>query len=525
MSRSRGLGIASLSLFAIVALAVAGCGSSNGGSSGGGGTIIRGTTDQPVSYDPAGAYDLPSYDAIYSIYQNLLTVPAGGNKPVPEAAQSCDFTNPTTYQCTMKDGIKFSDGSTLDAKDVKFSFDRNVKIADPNGASSLLANVKSTEAPDAKTVIFHLAKPDATFPFVITAASFAIVPSDVYPADKLQPDTKVIGSGRYTLASYKPGQQTVLEKNPAYTGADPALNDRVFVVYYAKSSALKLAVQQGEVDIAYRSLSPTDIADLKGQSGLSIVQGSGTEIRYLNFNFNLQPGGNDAQKLAIRQAAAQTIDRQAIADHVYNGTVRPLYSMVPQGLQFHTDAFKTEYGASPDLAAAKKTLADAGVKTPVPLEIWWTPSHYGPSSGDEYAEIKRQLDDSGLFSVTLKDTEWTQYSTAAFTDKYPEYQLGWFPDYPDADDYAASFYSKTSFLNIHYSNPEMEKLLAQEKASTDQAVRAKAFTRIQQIGAQDVPTIPIWQGDQVAAVRDGINGVQDTFDPAFIFRYWLISKD
>lgn len=521
MGRIRGFAVAGA---AVAALVASGCGSSG---TGGGGTIIRGTTDQPVSYDPAGAYDLPSYDVIYAVYQNLLTIPPGGNKPVPEAAQSCKFTNPTTYQCTLRSGDKFSDGTTLDSKDVKFSFDRNIKIASPQGASSLLANLKSTDAPDPKTVVFHLKAPDATFPFVLTAASFAIVPADgphAYPADKLEPSTKVVGSGRYTLASYKPGQQTVLEKSANYTGTDPAQNDRVFIQYYNTSSALKLAVQQGDVDIAYRSLSPTDIKSLQGANGVNIVSGNGTEIRYLVFNLRLQPGASDAQKLAVRQAVAQTIDRQAIASRVYEGTVTPLYSMVPQGLQYATQAFKTQYGAKPNVAAAKQTLQKAGVKTPVPLEIWWTPSHYGPSSGDEYAEIKHELDGSGLFNVTLKSTEWNQYSQAAFTNKYPEFQLGWFPDYPDADDYTASFYSKSSFLNIGYDNPTMEKLLAKEKASTSSSVRAKAFDQIQKIGAQDAPTIPIWQGKQVAAVRSGINGVEQTFDPSFIFRYWLITK-
>jgi peptide/nickel transport system substrate-binding protein len=288
---------------------------------------------------------------------------------------------------------------------------------------------------------------------------------------------------------------------------------------------LKLDVENGQVDIAYRSLSPTDVASLRDASGVSIVEGNGTEIRYLVFNLKLQPGTSDAQKLAVRQAVAQTVDRSAIAQNVYDGTVQPLYSMVPQGLQYATKAFAQKYGETPDLKAAKKALADAGVKTPVPLEIWWTPSHYGPATGDEYAEIKHQLDDSGMFTVTLKSTEWTQYSEAAFTNKYPQYQLGWFPDYPDANDYVAPFYAKDSFLNISYDNPEMNKLLEQEAAETSEAKRAALFTKIQDIGAEDVPTIPIWQGKQVAAVRDGVSGVEDTFDPSFIFRYWLITKD
>jgi len=518
MSHVRRLGIAAV-LIAALGVAVAACGSSGGG----GGVIIRGTTDEPVSYDPAGAYDLPSYDVIYAIYQNVMTIPAGESTPVPEAAQSCDYTDPKTYKCTLKDGLTFSDGSALTSKDVKFSFDRNVKIEDPNGGSSLLANMKSVDAPDPKTVIFNLKTPDATWPFILTTGSAAIVP-DSYPADKLQASEDVIGSGRYALKSYDPGTQTVLTKSDGYTGSDPAENDQVIIQCYKTSSDLALALKNGEVNIAYRSLSPTDIKSLEGQDGLQIVSGNGIEIRYIVFNEDLQPGDNDAQKLAVRQAVAYTIDRDAIASKVYEGTVEPLYSMVPQGLKYATEPFKSEYGTSPDVNKAKQVLQQAGVKTPVPMEIWYTPSHYGPVSADEYAEIKSQLDDSGLFDVTLKSTEWNQYSTAAFTDKYPVYQLGWFPDYPDADDYTASFYSKDSFLNAHYSNPEMEKLLAQEKASTNDAERSKAFSQIQDIGAKDVPTIPVWQGKQEAAAQDDIHGIEETFDPSFIFRYWLISK-
>jgi peptide/nickel transport system substrate-binding protein len=499
----------------------AGCGS----SSGGGGTVIRGTTDQPVGIDPAGVYDLPSWDILVNVYQTLLTIPPGGNKPVPDAAKSCDFTNPTTYECTMNDGLKFSDGSPLTAEDVKFSFDRNVGIAAPEGASPLLANMKSVEAPDSKTVVFHLKEPEATWPFVLTTQSMAIVPSDVFPKDKLQPDDKVVGSGQYTVASYEPGQQLVLEKNPNYSGKYPAKNDRAIVQYFAKPSALKLAVEQGDVDVGYRSFSPTDLQDLKSASGLNVVGGKGTEIRYVAFNLNLQPGSTDAQKFAIRRAIAYTIDRQAIANNVYNGTVEPLYSMVPQGLDFATQAFKDEYGATPNPSKAKAELQKAGIQTPVDIELWYTPSHYGTGSADEYAEIQHQLEDSGLFNVTLKSTEWTQYDEAALTDKYPEFQFGWYPDYPDADNYAASFYAKTSFLNDHYANPQIDKLLADEKATTDANRRAKDFAQIQKIGAQDAPTIPIWQGGQVAAVRDGVNGVEDTFDPAYLFRLWVISKD
>jgi len=525
MAGIRGLA-GSIVVVALLTVGAAGCGGNdNGGGGGGGGTIIRGTTDQPVGLDPAGVYDLPSWDLLVNVYQPLLTIPPGGNKPVPDAAKSCDFTNPTTFKCTMQPGLKFSDGSPLTSEDVKFSFDRNIEIAAPEGASSVLADMSSIEAPDAKTVIFHLKKPNAVWPYIISMQSMDIVPSDVFPKDKLQPNDKVIGSGQYTVASYVPGQQTVFEKNPQYGGKYPAKNDRAIVQYFDNPSPLKLAVEQGDVDVAYRSFSPTDLEDLKSAGGLNVVGGSGVEIRYLVFNTKLQPGSNDAQKLAIRRAVAYTIDRDAIAQNVYDGTVKPLYSQVPQGLEYATQAFKDEYGAGPNLDKAKQELQKAGVKTPLDLEVWYTPTHYGTGSADEYAEVKRQLDDSGLFNVTLKSTEWTQYDEAALTDKYPQFQFGWFPDYPDADDYTVNFYGTDSFLNNGYSNPQVDKLLAAEEATSDKAKRQTAFTEIQKIAAQDAPVIPIWQGGQVAAVRDGVHGVEDTFDAAYLFRLWVISKD
>jgi peptide/nickel transport system substrate-binding protein len=355
--------------------------------------------------------------------------------------------------------------------------------------------------------------------------SMSIVPSDVFPEDDVQPDEEVIGSGQYTVESYEPGQQAVFQANEEYGGDYPAENDSAIIQYFDKSSALKLAVEQGDVDVAYRSFSPTDLEDLRGTEGLEVVGGSGVEIRYLVFNLDLQPGETDAEKLAVRRALAYTIDRQAIADNVYNGTVQPLYSMVPQGLEFATESYREEFGESPDVDAATAELEDAGVDTPVDLELWYTPTHYGTGTADEFAEIERQLEDSGLFDVTLKSTEWNQYQEAGLTDKYPVFGFGWFPDYPDADDYTTPFWASDSFLNHHYSNPEIDDLLAREKETTQEAERARAFEEIQALAAEDVPTLPVWQGGQIAAVREGVNGVEETFDAAYLFRLWLLSKD
>ena len=489
-------------------------------------TIIHGTTDSVVSLDPAGQYDLGSAQIGYQIYDTLLAVPPQGNDAEPSLAESCDYEDATTYTCTLRAGATFSDGSELTSEDVAYSLQRNIEINDPNGACSLLIaiadcgkwNPKAVDTPDPTTVTFNLREPDATWPFILTTSAAMIVP-DSYPPDELQPDEQSIGSGHYALTEYRPGEQAVLEANPNYWG-DSAANSRVIVQYFDKSSALKLALEQGEVDVGWRTFTPTDVESMRGNEDLNVLTGPGAEIRYMGFNLNLPPG----EEAAVRTAVAMTVDRQAIVDNVYNGTVAPLWSMVPSALDGHVDAFKDLYGEAPDVDGATKVLSDAGVSTPVPIEVWWTPTHYGDSSADEYAEIQRALEESGLFTVTLKSTEWDQYSEAAVTDQYPAYQLGWFPDYPDADNYVYTFYSKTSYLNNHYSNDEVQRLLAEERATTDQAKRVAAFEEIQRIGAEDVPMIPIWEGTQLAVALPTVTGVEETLDVAYIFRYWLIGK-
>lgn len=537
MRRPRTHQIGYLSALLSVAALVAACSGGNGGTAGATGTagaqggqgkpVVIGTTDKVVSFDPAGSYDLGSWTPMFSMYQTLLRFPPGSTTPTPDAAKACEFTDPTHYQCTLQPNQKFWNGDPVDAQAVVYSFDRNVKIKAPQGASSLLDPMKSVAAKGSDTVVFTLKQPFAVFPFVLSDPSNAIVDPKVFPADKVLANDKIVGSGPYEMSSYQTGQQLVLKPNPDYGGTLKLKNSGVVVRYYTQPSALKLDIEQGAIDVAYRTFSPTDIASLQSESskGVEVVTGQGAEIQYIVFNLNKMPGSNPAQKLAIRQAVAMSIDRQQIAQTDYNGTVAPLYSMVPDALAGHIDAFKTAYGASPDPAKAKQVLATAGVKTPVTLDLWWTPSHYGETSADMYTTIKRQLEGTGLFKVDLHSAEWAAYSGAFPTDQYPAFQLGWFPDYPDSDDYVAPFYgTTTSFLGDHFSNPAVDAAIAAERAGKTQAERNAQFEKIQTIGAQQAPLIPIWQGKQIAVQRTGVTGVKDTLDASYTFRYWLIGK-
>lgn len=170
-------------------------------------------------------------------------------------------------------------------------------------------------------------------------------------------------------------------------------------------------------------------------------------------------------------------------------------------------------------------LQDAGVETPVAFDLWWMPDRYGAEIADMYAEIERQLEADGLFDVTLEELSWEEYSTRYSDGSMDAFDLGWFPDYPDMSTYLSGFYSSgdRNFLQAGYENPTMDDLIEEILTNTDQAARIAAAEEVSAIVAQEVPIIQLWQRNQLAYVRDGVEGVVDTLDPTFIFRFYMVS--
>lgn len=533
----RALGV--LAGSAAFALALAGC-TTPGGDGGNGaddGTILVGTTDKVTTLDPAGSYDNGSFAVQNQVFGFLLNSPLGSPDVEPDLAESTEFISPTEFQVTLKPDLKFANGNDLTASDVKFSFDRTIAIADPNGASSLLYNLDSTEAVDDTTVVFHLKQADdQVFQQILSTFPGFIVDEEVFDADAITPDEEIVEaeafSGQYTIASYDFNATIEFVPNENYAGLlGPAQNESVILSYYADSSNLKLDVQEGNIDVAHRTLSATDVADLREDDGVTVHDGPGGEIRYIVFNFNTQPYGattpeaDPAKAQAVRQAVASLVDREEIADQVYKGTYTPLYSFVPAGFTGATEVLKELYGdgeGGPDAAKAAEILSAAGVTTPVALSLQYSPDHYGPSSGDEYALVKSQLEADGLFTVDLQSTEWVQYSEDRTADVYPAYQLGWYPDYSDADNYLTPFFLENNFLGNHYNNPEVNDLILQQAVTPDPAERQALIEEIQAKVGEDLSTVPLLQGAQVAVSGPDIEGL--VLDASFKFRFATLVK-
>ncbi|CAM5677746.1 Lipoprotein oligopeptide binding protein OS=Streptomyces glaucescens OX=1907 GN=SGLAU_06850 PE=3 SV=1 [Streptomyces glaucescens] len=517
----------------LLAPALAACGGSDSGS-GGGDAIAVGTTDRfiasedaPAPLDPAYAYDVGTWNVLRQTVQTLMIQPRGEGEPVPEAAESCGFTDTGNerYSCRLRDDLTFANGDPVTAADVKYSIDRARSLKADSGVFALLSTIDTVETQGDREVIFHLRTADATFPYKLSTPVAGIVNPDDYPKDKLRDGFAVDGSGPYTLeAEEKNGElvKAVFTKNPSYKGALTVNNDKVELISYTDADAMGEALDKGDIDLMSRTMTPQQIQRLgtDAPEGVDLVDMPGLEIRYLAFNTDAPA----VRSKAVRQAMAQIVNRGELVSKVYGSQAEPLYSLVPATVTGHSNSFFNEYG-DPSVAKARAILAKADITTPVKLTLHYTTDHYGSATKQEFELLKKQLDDSGLFDVDIQGTPWSTFRPAGQKGSYEVYGMGWFPDFPDADNFLAPFLDKDNFLGSPYANSQVRNsLIPQSRREADRIGAADSLTRIQDIVAEDVPVLPLWQGKQYVAARDDITGAAYALNSSSTLQLWELGR-
>jgi peptide/nickel transport system substrate-binding protein len=332
------------------------------------------------------------------------------------------------------------------------------------------------------------------------------------------------------VVAYKERESVDLEANPTYWGSEPKTK-RIRVRLFDKSSALKLALQNNEVDVAFRSLQPDENAFFKNRPGFALVEGKGSGIRYLAINVTAKPW-DDAN---MRRALAAAVDRKAVVDEVFKGSATALASMVPSAFPSSEPKWEQFYGAGspPPTTSTRgapaptgKTLVDkylsaAGKSSgTVPVDLWYSPTHYGDTEQAVAEVVARSLEKTGRFTVKIRNVEWAEYGKKRAAGEMPVFLMGWFPDYLDPDDYLEPFSDPKSFDPAKWNDPKMLELVHTEQRTQDPQLRADALRQAQAYMADQVPYIPIFQAPQVAATKASVSGV--VLDPIQIFRYWLL---
>ncbi|MFJ8345917.1 ABC transporter substrate-binding protein [Streptomyces sp. NPDC094153] len=483
-----------------------------------GNAIVVGTTDAVTSLDPAGAYDAGSWALFSNVFQSLLTFEPGGVTPVPDAAKDCNFTGGglTVYRCELREGIKFPSGRTMTGEDVKFSFDRIKKVDSDVGPSSLLSTLASVDA-DGLIVTFHLSTPDATFPLKVATGAGSIVDHTRYPANGLRTGTAADGTGPYRLKGYAKDKSADLEPNDSYNGAISSTGRPVELRYFESPAELEKAWTGKQIDVATRNLPPKLLAGLNpSDPKMRVSVSDSSEVRNLYLNTRASSPLHDVR---VRQAIAWLINREKLAGGVYNGTVDALYSLIPAGITGHNTSFFDAYPTQ-NAQKARELLTEAGVSVPVRFTYGYGQGR--GAAGEEAAELKRQLEASGLFKVDLKGYEWADFQKLWAGGKLDAYAVGWVADYPDPDTFGSALVGTGSTMNTGYSSKAVDGLIRDTQRFADRGRSAADFRNLQANVAADVPMIPLWQRKEYVVSSEDVGGGQYLSDGTGSFRLWKL---
>jgi peptide/nickel transport system substrate-binding protein len=249
-------------------------------------TIIIGVTEQIETLDPQAATRKLDLEIIHNFGLPLMRYLPGETQPVPGAA--ADFPTLSedglSYIVTLRTDLLFPDGSQVTAEDYLHAWDRLSEAGEGN-PNITLRFIDSVEAQDEFTLVFHLSEYYSFFPALIATNAFIPTrPSEVIPTGGTDPIEIFDSIGPYRITAYEPDVELRLEANPDFIGDNPPAIETVIIRFFPDSASLSQAVEEGQIDIAWRTLDLIEIFRLENVQGISIKVNGAPALRYLAFN-------------------------------------------------------------------------------------------------------------------------------------------------------------------------------------------------------------------------------------------------
>lgn len=451
------------------------------------------------------------------IYDSLLTY-SPDLKPLPKLAESWSISDDgLVYTFDLRKNVKWHDGQPFTAKDVVFSFQKFLPALQARSRLNL-EEVKEIATPDDHTVVFTLKQP---FPAFIYVHNTAVLPAHLYEGvtdfRNAEANQKFVGTGPFKFAEWTKGSFIHLVKNPDYyLAGKPHLDDLYFhVIPDANSRAI--AFETGQVDV----LRAGDVEnfDLRRLDELPAVEltEAGWEylqpVGYIHLNNRHKP----LDDVRVRQAIAHAIDRQFIVDTIFAGFGHETNGPLSRLSQFKDASVETKYEY--DAAKANALLDEAGLKPNadgVRFEVQLVPLPYG-ELWQRQAEYTREALAAVGIKVNLIATDvpgWFKRLTTF------DYDLGQNFVYTTADPAIGISYAYTTVEgdnagttggNVNgYSNPTVDKILAEAAHENAVAKRKALYSQAQAVISKDVPLV--WTHDIVfpTVYRTKVHGLTDT---------------
>ena len=476
--------------------------------------ITIGTTDFPRTVDPADAIDYPSWELMTHLYTGLTRqVPGTLSYELALASGYTISSDGLIHTFTIRPDAAFDDGTPITAGTFATSINRVIGLGRGSAdfISRFIADVR-VSGDDGNALQFVLRIPLPDFEALVALPPFFPQHPLAFPADDLldlQHADAFIGNGVYRLESVLPGQEIVLAANPAFQGP-PALNARVILRRYQLPIDLRRALQTGEVDIAWRGLALPDLDALARLPEIVIQRQPNLHVFYLLFNQNQLSINNQLSfdDPALRQAFALLIDRERAAAHGFDHTVTPLYSLLPP--QFGQDPvlFPTR-----DAAMADAVLREAGYRPrrrTVQTPLYISSENYGDLMIDAAQELRRSLEENEIVNISaIIDDRTATFTRTVLRGEYLNAVIGWRPLFASPAGYLIPLAHSTWPVPAGggYASDAIDALLRQAALVTDSEERMTIDRAVERLLRDDYALLPLWQGQDVIAYREGVSGV------------------
>ena len=441
---------------------------------------------EPPHLDPTSAAAGAIDSVLYSNVFEGLTRFMGDGSVVPGLAESWDISEDgTVYTFHLHDGVKFHDGTTFDAEDVKFSLDRALAEDSANAQKALFAGITDVTVVDPLTVKVTLAAPNGSFLFNMAWGDAVIVAPESIEGIKQKP----VGTGAFAFGSWVQGDKIVLEKNADYWGT-PAKLDEVTFKFISDPTAAFAAVMAEDVDVFVAFPAPENLPMFEADPRFQVLVGSTEGETILSTNNKKPPFDN---KL-VREAVAHAIDRQALIDGAMFGYGTPI------GTHFapHNPAYVDLTAQSAyDPALSKKLLAEAGLPDGFETTLHLPPPSYARRGGEI---IAAQLAAVGI-KAQIINVEWAQWLETVFKGK----------------DFGLTIVSHTEPMDIgiyarpeyyfQYDNPAFQDLMKTLSVTADPDKRTAMLQEAQKIIADDYVNGYLFQLPALTVAKAGVQGL------------------
>ncbi len=445
--------------------------------------LIYGITTDPDHLDPFLATSADSRVVLFNIFEGLLKLSSDGTM-VPAIAESYEVSDDLMkYTFSLQDDVKFHNGKTVTADDVKYSLDKAVEYQ-----LTGMEEVENISIIDESTIQINLNQPDSEFYYNMTTA--------IIPENYEDSNSRPIGTGPFKFESYSPQEELVLTKFVDYRNPELPKVDKLTFKIVADLNTVLFDLQAGSVNA---STLDTTLASQLDSNDFNIYYTNTNAVQIFCLNNSVEPLNN----VLVRQAISYVVDANEIIDIAHNGHAeRAASPVIPALKDGYNVALNDTY--KKDVEKAKQLLDEAGYPDGFTLSIT-VPSSY-KQHVDTAQVIVNQLGEIGI-SATIEQVDWSTWLSEVYKGRNYQTTVVSVDGITLSPRSYLSRYTKGNSLNfINYSNDKYNELYQQSLVEADSEKRTELYHEMQKIISEDAASVFICDISAPKVFKKGIEG-------------------